>query len=225
MKKVVIIVAGGQGTRMHSTLPKQFMLLAGKPVILHTIHAFLQADPGLDIIVALPEGYFNTWHDLCKTYLFDYPHLISPGGATRFHTVKKALEFFREEGLVAVHDAVRPLVSAATIDRCFHAAEKTGAAIPVMPLTESLRRVSDKKNTWANRNEYRTVQTPQVFKATLLRVAYRQEYEPTFTDDACVVERTGHPITLVDGNSENIKITTPLDLTIAEALISGKREL
>lgn len=222
MEKVAVIVAGGMGRRMQSPVPKQFMMLAGKPVIFYSVDIFLQYDPTMEIILALPENNVSSWENLCDHFHIHPPVKIAPGGDTRFHSVKSALRWVSASKLVAVHDAVRPLVAMETIARVFTAAESSGAAIPVIPPAESLRRVNQNESVPVDRNEYVLVQTPQVFHSDILLKAYQQEYDPAFTDDASVVQKAGFPITLVEGSPENLKITSPADLKMAEFLLQEK---
>lgn len=222
MHKYAIIVAGGKGERMGEQLPKQFLELAGKPILMHTIEKFYQTFPQTKIILALPENQIDFWEELCYKYGFTkIPHQIVAGGKTRFHSVKNALALVKQNGIVAVHDGVRPLVSATTITNCFAQAEKSGTAIPVVDVVDSLRFVSkqEQTNKAVARSCYKNVQTPQCFKSELLLKAYEQDFDETFTDDASVVEKLGHSIELVQGNTENIKITSPIDLIVAEALM------
>ncbi|MGE0560297.1 MAG: 2-C-methyl-D-erythritol 4-phosphate cytidylyltransferase [Flavobacteriales bacterium] len=223
MHKYAIIVAGGKGERMGQNIPKQFLELAGKPILVHTIEKFYNTFPEIKIILALPENQIDFWEELCYKYGFTkIPHQIVAGGKTRFNSVKNALALVKNEGVVAVHDGVRPLVSAATITNCFEQAEKSGTAIPVVDVVDSLRFVSkqEQTNKAVARSCYKNVQTPQCFKSELLLKAYQQAFDETFTDDASVVEKLGHSIELVQGNIENIKITSPIDLIVAEALLS-----
>ena len=217
--KTVIIVAGGTGKRMQADIPKQFIELKSKPILMHTIEVFVKYDHHINIIVVLPENQMAVWKQMCKKYNFNIAHQMVAGGATRFDSVKNGLELAPDEGLVAVHDGVRPLVSVQTIHRCFEMAERTGAAIPVTDIVESIRKVEENDNEAVDRNLYKAVQTPQVFEAQILKAAYRQDYVPAFTDDASVVEAFGHKISIVEGNKENIKITTPLDLGIGELFL------
>lgn len=220
MQKFAIIVAGGSGKRMQDRTPKQFLPLAGKPILTRTLMAFSVFDKNLSIILVLPEQQIDYWQETCKKNGFRLAHNLVAGGQTRFHSVKNGLRHINgNDGLVAVHDGVRPLVSTATISRCFHTAEKKGNAIPVIPLTESARKINGDKSLAFNRDEIRVVQTPQVFRLDILNKAYEQEYEDCFTDDASVVERIGHEIHLVEGNQENIKITTKMDLIVAGSLL------
>ncbi|HBE39598.1 MAG TPA: 2-C-methyl-D-erythritol 4-phosphate cytidylyltransferase [Bacteroidales bacterium] len=219
MRRYALIVAGGTGERMKNDIPKQFIEVAGKPVLMHTIGKFKDFDESIEIIVVLPENQFGFWDELKKKYSFTVPHAIVKGGDSRFLSVKNGLEAIVEEGLVAIHDGVRPLVSIDTIRRCFETAERLGNAIPVIPVSESLRMVTGKGNEPVGRDCIKLVQTPQVFRTNLIKKAFLQEYLPEFTDDAMVIEKTGVKINLVDGNRENIKITNPEDLIIARGLL------
>ena len=219
MKKYVIIVAGGFGTRMNNSVPKQFLLLAGKPVLFHTINAFFSYNNEISIILVLPSSQISKWKELCDENHLTIPHNIVEGGKTRFHSVKNGLKSIEEAGLIAIHDGVRPLVSNETISRVYNTAEKLGTAIPVLSVNDSIREISNKTNKSVNRNNLKIVQTPQCFKSEIINKAYQQSYNEMFTDDATVVEKTGEEIFLVDGNNENIKITTAIDLLIAENLI------
>ncbi|OIP03193.1 MAG: 2-C-methyl-D-erythritol 4-phosphate cytidylyltransferase [Bacteroidetes bacterium CG2_30_32_10] len=219
MKKYVIIVAGGFGTRMNNSVPKQFLLLAGKPVLFHTINAFFSYNNEISIILVLPSSQISKWKELCDENHLTIPHNIVEGGETRFHSVKNGLKSIEEAGLIAIHDGVRPLVSNETISRVYNTAEKLGTAIPVLSVNDSIREISNKTNKSVNRNNLKIVQTPQCFKSEIINKAYQQSYNEMFTDDATVVEKTGEEIFLVDGNNENIKITTAIDLLIAENLI------
>ena len=254
MKRVVIIVAGGKGLRMGGDLPKQFIPLQGKPVLMYTLGAFYKWDSTADLLLVIPEEHELYWKMLCKELNFTIPHIVVYGGETRFHSVRNGLlealngsdveaqgvlngaggglcktevaDFSCgvEEGcLIAIHDGVRPFVSSDVISSCFAIAEEFGAAIPVVPMIESVREViesvsevNEGKSRPFDRNRLCIVQTPQVFRADILRKAYEQPYDERFTDDASLVEASGHKIRLVDGNRENIKITTPMDLQYAE---------
>lgn len=216
----VIIVAGGKGTRMKSDLPKQFLELCKKPVLMHTLEAFHRYDESIQIVLVLPRDQIEYWESLCGHFQFIIPHTTTHGGVTRFDSVKNGLELIENEGVTAVHDGVRPLVSQDTLLRCFEAAAKSGAVIPVTDVIESVRQIQENGSSLSvDRSLYRLVQTPQVFSTRLLKEAYEQKFNPLFTDDASVVEALGHSIQLVDGNRENIKITTPMDILIAETLI------
>ncbi|MBQ8608391.1 MAG: 2-C-methyl-D-erythritol 4-phosphate cytidylyltransferase [Bacteroidaceae bacterium] len=222
MEKYVIIVAGGKGLRMGNALPKQFIPIGGKPLLMHTIDVFYQYDKNIHIILVLPIGQQAYWKELCKEYAFQRPYLLANGGDTRFHSVQNGLSLIdgQENGIVGVHDGVRPFVSIETIKQCYDTAERLDAVVPVTDINETIRYVSSTSQSHTvNRDEYKLVQTPQVFNLQLLKQAYQQEYIETFTDDASVVEAMGKTIHLVTGNRENIKITTPFDLTIAETLL------
>lgn len=224
MHKYAIIVAGGKGERMGASTPKQFLELSGKPILMHTLEKFKQTIPSIKIILALPENQIDYWEELFHKYeVPKVPHQIVKGGETRFHSVQNALQLVKENGLVAIHDGVRPLVSSQTIATCFYEAEKSGNAIPVVDVIESLRYISKQHNTnkTVARSCYKLVQTPQCFTSKIILQAYKQEFDSSFTDDASVVEKMGKAINLVEGNRENIKITTTEDLVIAEALIKG----
>ena len=218
MKLYVVIVAGGSGKRMKTDLPKQFLELAGKPVLMHTLEKFKSFDNSIEIITVLPENQLRFWADLQKKYSFNIPHTLVKGGKTRFYSVRNGLEFVDDPGLVAIHDGVRPFVSIDTIKRCFETAEKYGNAIPVVSPADSLRMVTGQGSVPVNRLQVKQVQTPQVFDARLIKKAYLQDYIPEFTDDATVLEKTGEKINMVEGNRENIKITNPEDLFIARTL-------
>ncbi|MDR0694946.1 MAG: 2-C-methyl-D-erythritol 4-phosphate cytidylyltransferase [Prevotellaceae bacterium] len=221
MKRSVIIVAGGSGQRMGAQMPKQFLLLAGMPVLMHAIRQFHCFDPGMPLVVALPPAHISTWTQLCAEHRFTIPHTVTAGGGTRFDSVKKALHALPGTDWIAVHDGVRPLVSPALIARCFETALKHGAAVPVIPLSNSLRMLEAGGNHSVLRENYCIVQTPQIFRARWLKNAYRAPCCPSFTDDASVVEAAGYKIALAEGSRENIKITEPVDLKIAELLVPG----
>ena len=218
----VIIVAGGKGLRMGGDVPKQFLLLGDRPVLMHTLQRFADYSEDLQMILVLPREQQAYWSQLCEKYHFleGASYLLADGGSTRFHSVQNGLAQIPDdaEGVVAVHDGVRPLVSREVIEKCFEEARRKKAVVPVVPVVESLRHVSDGA---VPRADYRLVQTPQTFDIQLLKQAYRQPFSKDFTDDASVVEAFGHPITMVEGNRENIKLTTPFDLKIAEAIING----
>lgn len=221
-QKYVIIVAGGSGKRMGSEVPKQFIEVAGMPVLMHTIQRFYDFDNSVKIVVVLPEDQHALWGDLIHRYGFKIYHQVTKGGKERFDSVKNGLSVINEESLIAVHDGVRPLVSPETIQRCFNEAESKDAAIPVMPAVESIRMETEAGSIAVDRSKYFMVQTPQVFESEVLKKAYCQSFSNTFTDDASVVESLGYKIAMVEGNSENIKVTRPLDLVIAEALLTKK---
>lgn len=221
MRTIAIIVAGGSGTRFGAELPKQFLELGGKPVLMRTISAF--GGGFSDVIVTLPEGQMALWRELCERYGFAVPHRVVAGGETRWHSVKNALAAvgdIADVDVIAVHDGVRPLATAGLIHRVLDAARRDGAAIPVVPLNDSVRQVAGDTSHALDRSSLRAVQTPQAFDARLLLDAYHQPFDPTFTDDASVVERAGHRVTLVDGDPVNLKITRPMDLALAEYLLN-----
>jgi 2-C-methyl-D-erythritol 4-phosphate cytidylyltransferase len=219
MQLYVVIVAGGSGKRMGAEIPKQFLELAGRPVLMHTIERFKAFNESIEIITVLPENQLRHWVELQKKYSFTVPQTLVKGGSSRFNSVKNGLKFVNIPGLVAIHDGVRPFVSLDTIKRCFETAEKLGNAIPSISPTESLRIVTDTGSRPVNRLQVKQIQTPQVFSAALLKKAYLQEYKPEYSDDATVLEDTGEKINLVEGNRENIKITNPEDLLISNALL------
>ncbi len=221
----IVIVAGGKGLRMGSELPKQFLPIGGKPVLMHTIERFHEYDNALKIILVLPKDQQEMWRELCEKHTFTIEHQIADGGATRFESSKSGLSLIPEgdDGLVGFHDGVRPFVSVDTIKRCYDEAQRTCAATPVTPITDSLRIMEKNGNTKSvERANYRSVQTPQVFNIAMVKMAFAQPFQESFTDDATVMEQFGCKISLVEGNRENIKITTPLDLKLAEILVKEK---
>ena len=222
MMDYVIIVAGGKGLRMGGDVPKQFQLIGGRPVLMHTLQRFRDAMSDLQIILVLPHEQQEYWRELCQQYQFSVGHHVTDGGPTRFHSVKNGLALIPDdaEGVVGVHDGVRPFVSCEVIVRCDETARVAEAVVPVVPVVETLRHVEEGTKP---RSDYRLVQTPQTFSIPLLKAAFRQDYRDAFTDDASVVEAFGHAITLVDGNRENIKLTTPFDLLVGEALFAVNR--
>ena len=222
MTKNAIIVAGGKGERMNADIPKQFLEIQGKPILMHTLEVFHRYDSEMKLILVLPSVQIDFWKELCKKHAFTVSHQIVEGGQTRFHSVKNGLNTFSAAGLVAVHDGVRPLVSLETISRCFDAAKKYEAVVPVVDLVDSIRQVNENGSISVDRNQYKLVQTPQIFHFDLLKKAYDQEFSQAFTDDASVVEVLGTKIYLVEGNRENIKITTEFDLKMAESILSLK---
>jgi 2-C-methyl-D-erythritol 4-phosphate cytidylyltransferase len=224
-KKYALIVAGGTGSRMNSTIPKQFMLLKGLPVLMHTINRFVGYDQNIEIIVVLPSAQFNEWQTLCDQYHFTVSHKLVPGGSVRFESVKNGLDAIGTDGLVAIHDGVRPLVSIETIDRCFEIAGEKGNAIPALTIVESIRKMAGDWNQAVDRSSYVGIQTPQTFRVSEIKMAYKQPYDPTFTDDSMVLECWGKKIQIVDGNRENIKITHSTDLIVAEALINMQQQV
>lgn len=218
----IIIVAGGKGQRMGTDIPKQFLELAGQPILMRTIQRFADYDPAMQIILVLPREQQDYWRTLCEKHDFTIPHTIVDGGATRFESSRNGIMAIPSDvtdGVVGIHDGVRPFVSAEVIERCFETAREEFAAIPVMPVVETLRYV-DRHGGGHNvmRDDYKVVQTPQTFDLTLLRKAFEQPYQDNFTDDASVVENLGCTVQTVEGNRENIKITTPFDLKVGELL-------
>lgn len=221
MRKYAIIVAGGKGLRMGGELPKQFIPVEGRPVLMRTLDTFHACDSSIQIILVLPRDHQPYWQELCREYQFAVPHRIADGGATRFHSVQNGLALVdAAEALVAVHDGVRPFVSHEVIRRCFQDAGQCGGVVPVVPVVDTIRYLLSEGSETVNRDAYRLVQTPQTFRASLLRRAYEQSYCDAFTDDASVVEALGHTVHLVEGNRENIKLTTPFDLVVARVLCS-----
>jgi len=219
MKKFVIVVAGGSGSRMGTEIPKQFLELCGKPVLMHTIQVFHNFDPESRIILVLPEDQQQFWKGLCLEHSFSLVHQVVSGGKTRFHSVLNGLSQIDGEGIVFIHDGVRPLVSRETLDRCLETAQKCGNAIPVLPVTESLRKQEGDQNISVDRSQYFSVQTPQTFRSEQILEAFKQDFDAAFTDDASVAEKAGFAIQMVEGNRENIKITTPIDLIVTEAFL------
>ncbi|MBS1646249.1 MAG: 2-C-methyl-D-erythritol 4-phosphate cytidylyltransferase [Bacteroidetes bacterium] len=216
--RALIIVAGGTGSRMNAELPKQLLPIHQKPIIVHSIEKFVAFDASMQIIISLHSDYFNLFEQIKNTYNLSVQ--VVSGGDTRFHSVQNALAVLHDEvNIVGVHDAARPLVSLQTIENTFSAAEKLGAAIPVIDMNESLREVENNTSKAVDRTKYKTVQTPQCFKKNILIGAYETPYNPLFTDDASVVEKNGYKIFLTEGNIENIKITYPQDLRWAEMLL------
>ncbi len=214
----IIIVAGGKGLRMGGEIPKQFLPIGGKPILMRTLERFRAYSETLEIILVLPKDQQDYWLQLCKDYHFQMNYRMTDGGETRFHSVQHGLALIPDdaEGVVGVHDGVRPFPSLEVISNCYETARTKKAVIPVIPVVETLRHITEGTKP---RGDYRLVQTPQTFDIQLLKAANRQPYNDGFTDDASVVETFGFDITLVDGNRENIKITTPYDLKIAEVLI------
>ena len=220
MKRYVVIVAGGQGVRMGADRPKQFLEMGGKPILRHTIERFQAFDPKVDIILVLPAAQKDWWRDYCRQSGFLERYTLASGGITRFHSVQNALRYVQEEGVVAVHDGVRPLVSRSLLERMFAASEEYKAVIPALPVVESMRRVDGESSEPVSRDGMVLVQTPQLFDARLLKEAYRQPFSPAFTDDASVVEAAGTAVHIVAGDRTNLKITTPDDLDFAARLLS-----
>lgn len=222
MKKFALIVAGGSGTRMKQSVPKQLLELVGKPVLMHTFSAFSNYDKEIEFVLVLPPGLSETWKELCKKHHFNKKHKLVPGGGNRFQSVKNGLDMITGNGIVFIHDGVRPLVSANTIENCYQMTLEKGNALPVIPVSESVRMSEGTLNQPLDRSRLFLVQTPQTFLSSEIKNAYKQTYNQTFTDDATVLENAGRQINLVKGNRENIKITYPEDLLFAEALLHNK---
>ncbi|NLI72583.1 MAG: 2-C-methyl-D-erythritol 4-phosphate cytidylyltransferase [Bacteroidales bacterium] len=219
-KKTAIIVAGGKGKRMNTEIPKQFLELNGKPILIHTLEKFHQFSNEIELILVLPSTQIDLWRKLCKKHQFFIKHKIVKGGSSRFHSVKNGLSAVKNSnGLIAIHDGVRPLVDIETIKRSFDGANEFGASIPVIDVVDSIRKVSGNENEAVDRNVIKLVQTPQVFRSKIILKSYEQPYRKHFTDDASVVESAGYSVKLVEGNRENIKITHMQDLQLAEILL------
>ena len=218
----MVITAGGRGLRMGSAMPKQFVEIGGRPVLMHTVARFYGWNPQAEIILTLPADMCAYWSELCRRFGFEVPHRIVEGGETRFRSVANALDV-AGDGLIAVHDGVRPFVSVAVINACCAAAAEFGAAVPVVELSDSLREIGPAGRSWAvDRKRFVAVQTPQTFRSDLLKSAYRQAYRPEFTDEAAAAEAMGASVATVAGNAENIKITTPTDLLLAELILKNQ---
>lgn len=222
MRKAAILVAGGRGTRMGGPVSKQYLPIGGRPVLMHTLEVFALSEPGIFLILVLPEVDFSLWSKLCRDHGFSLPHQVIAGGNTRFQSVRNGLDALPfEKGLVAVHDGVRPFVAKEVIRESFDQAEKTGSAIAVIPLKDSIRKVTEAGNSvFQERQFFRLVQTPQTFQIEKIKKAFQVAELPQFTDDATVYEYQGWEVSLIQGNPENIKITTPEDLQYAEFLLS-----
>ncbi len=218
-----IIVAGGKGTRIKSKVPKQFLDVGGLPILMRTINAFYSYSPEIKIVVVLPEDDFQLWNELCTLHNYQKPLILQPGGETRFQSVKNGLAKIGDEGLVAIHDGVRPLVSVALIAASFRLASQHGSAVAAVRLKESIRMTDQDSTRAMDRSTFRLIQTPQTFKVSLIKHAYQVKEDATLTDDASVAERVGHTISLFEGSYENIKITTAEDLVIAEALLGARK--
>lgn len=221
LKMFALIVAGGSGSRMNSSTPKQFFEILGKPVLMHTLNIFYNFDPTVQIILVLPENLVSEWNDLCLKHKFNIPFRFAQGGDTRFQSVKNGLELITEEGIVFIHDGVRPLVSEKTLKNCLESTIRKGNALPVVPVSESVRYIDQDKSMALDRTRYFLVQTPQTFRVSEIKKAYQQTYSPLFSDDASVLENVGIKINTVTGNRENIKITYPEDIRLAETLFKA----
>ncbi|HEX6226844.1 MAG TPA: 2-C-methyl-D-erythritol 4-phosphate cytidylyltransferase [Chryseolinea sp.] len=218
-----LIVAGGKGTRINSKTPKQFLELNGLPVLMHTVMAFDRYSRHITIILVLPEDDLQTWQSLCAQHKFERPLILQRGGETRFQSVKNGLQKIEGDGLVAIHDGVRPLVTEEIIANSFRIAAVRQSAIAAMPLKESIRMVDYDNSKAVDRSKYRLIQTPQTFRVSLIRQAYEMKENLSLTDDASVAENSGHTISLFEGSYENVKITTTEDLVIADALLKARQ--
>ena len=221
MERYAVIVAGGKGLRMGSERPKQFLCIGGKPILMHTLEAFYRYDATIHLVLVLPHSHQPLWAELCEEHHFTLPYKLVDGGETRFHSVKNGLSAIPNQGVVAIHDGVRPFLHSNMLDRCFQAVEIQRAVIPVINVVDTVRQLTPDGSQTVDRNAYKLVQTPQLFKTSLLKQAYEQPYTTAFTDDASVVEAMGEKVALVAGSRENIKITTPFDMKVAEALIGN----
>lgn len=221
LRKYALILAGGSGLRMGYPLPKQFIELAGRPILIHTLENFFSFDTKIDIVLVLPSEHADLWQQLCNKHNCKIPHRIAIGGRERFHSVQNGLELITTDGIVFIHDAVRPLVSHQTLGRCFETSRLAGNALPVISVSESVRFVENETSQPIDRSKIMLVQTPQTFRVTLIKEAYRQPFDSKFTDDASVLENMGHIIQLTQGNRENIKITWPSDLIWAESILAS----
>lgn len=222
MNKTIIIVAGGKGTRMLGETPKQFIEINNKPILIHTFECFYHYDDSVFFVLALNTEYFSIWRDLIRKYQFSIKHEIVQGGDTRFHSVLNALKKTPDDCLVAVHDAVRPLVNRGTISRCFEVAQEKGCAVPCVEISESVRELIPEGSKAVDRHKLRLIQTPQIFRSDIIKKSYQQAYSEIFTDDASVVENAGYSIHLVEGDRENIKITTREDILIVTAVMKER---
>ena len=227
MRKYAVIVAGGSGTRMGGGMPKQFRPLCNRPVLWWSMKAFHDEDPQTRLILVLPREFITLWQDFYTSLPHEdhFAHEIATGGASRTESVKNGLQLieFEEDALVAVHDGARPLVTASLISKGWDTARKYNAAVPAVPVTDSLRCVESYPSVAVDRDKYVAVQTPQVFRVDLLKEAYRKAGDQTFSDDASAVENLGREVTLFEGEGSNIKITNPKDMAVAETLLSDKR--
>ena len=221
-KQFVIIVAGGLGVRMGTSTPKQFLCINNKPILMHTIQKFYNYNSLINIVLVLPNEHFSTWENLCLKHNFNIEHTIISGGETRYQSVKNGLDAIKFNCLIAVHDAVRPLVSTSLIEKCFTVAKNKGNAIPCIGVNETVMEISPNGSKQLNRNNIKLIQTPQVFDSEMLQTAYKLPYKINFTDDASVVENAGFKLNFVEGEEQNIKITTELDLKLGKFYLSYK---
>jgi 2-C-methyl-D-erythritol 4-phosphate cytidylyltransferase len=226
MEKFGIIVAGGNGARMGAPIPKQYLEIGGKPILMHTLEIFFQSDPTICLILVIPESDFTFWDSLCDKFNFQIPHQVVKGGQSRFQSVRNGLDsILSTTGLVAIHDGVRPFVNQSVISRSYEEAVKKGSAIAVINLKDSIRKISgDGKSIFQDRQEFRLVQTPQTFQLDKIKKAFEVPESSQFTDDATVYEQQGWQVNLIDGNLENIKITSPEDMDFAEYLVNRKNK-
>lgn len=223
VKVAAIILAGGSGLRMGHAMPKQFLKLGDRPILMHTIARFAEAVDGCNIIVVLPSDHTQYWEDLCREYGFKIPHTTCTGGEQRFHSIINALKHIGDADIVAVHDGVRPFISTTIIRKAIEDAKVFGAVIPAIPVVDSLREVDGNGNKTADRKRFRMIQSPQVFKTKIITEAYKIPFDETFTDDASVVEANGGKVYLYEGSPENIKITSPIDMLTGEAILKTQK--
>lgn len=221
MQKAAVLVAGGRGTRMGGPMSKQYLPIGGMPILMHTLSIFHRVDPEMELILVIPKDDFDFWKNLCEEYHFQIPHRVVAGGNSRFQSVKNGISAVSfSEGIVAIHDGVRPFVQESVIRESFEKAAETGSAVAVVALKDSIRKLmDDDRSFYQERQYFRLVQTPQTFDIQKIRKAFEVAELPQFTDDATVYEHQGWQVTLIPGNSENIKITTPEDMEYAEFLI------
>lgn len=222
MKTFAVIVAGGAGNRMGTALPKQFLDLEGKPVLVHTAEAFLTAFPLIELVIVLPEAYLEKGRTLLLQYFPDSKIHFTKGGATRFHSVQQGLGKVSDPAIVFIHDAVRCLVSPSLIRRCYTQALELGSAIPAISVKDSIRMVTVNETKVVDREILRAIQTPQTFRSEIILPAFQQEYDPAFTDEATVVEKLSQPVNLIEGEETNIKVTYPVDLLVAAKILEAR---
>lgn len=222
MKIQVIIVAGGKGSRVSASVPKQFLSLAGEPILFHTLKVFHHYHTDIEPILVLPENHIPYWEKIIRDKNFTIPHQVVIGGPSRFHSVKNGLKYTEKNGIIAIHDGVRPFITTSFLEKIFNRTIQKGSCIPVFSVDQSLRYVEGDVHHGVERQFYYFVQTPQCFKAGILHSAYQQAYHPSFTDDASVVEASGEPIHLIQGLENNIKITRKKDLVFAESLLKDR---
>jgi 2-C-methyl-D-erythritol 4-phosphate cytidylyltransferase len=225
VRKSVIIVAGGSGQRMLSETPKQFLPVAGKPALIYSLEAFREAIPEIEIILVLPEKHIATWQKILDDHNVSISHVIVNGGETRFQSVKNGLQKISSSGLTAIHDGARPLITSSLIRNLFDKAERYGSAIPVIPVSDTVRKIENNISIVVNRDDLRLVQTPQIFKSEVLLQVYKNYSTADFTDDAAAIEAAGHKIYLCEGDPENIKLTKPADLLFAESIIRLRKSI